>query len=177
PRCRSRADGPRHAAQRVVDWADAEYLSPKVTSVTDEDARSTFTSGHSAFLLANSRHVAQLSESMGENVGFFLLPPAGSGAAAVAPTTAAAYAVSSHTDHPDAAAAFLRFLTSPDAVRMQAEGGPPPITTQAGVGLEGLASDVAGPYPEALAGAGVAANSAYATPSMRGVLRASMQKL
>src|SRR5699024_10622536 len=82
PESTIRADGPRHAAQRVVDWADAEYLSPKVTSVTDEDARSTFTSGHSAFLLANSRHVAQLSESMGENVGFFLLPPAGSGAAA-----------------------------------------------------------------------------------------------
>src|SRR5699024_4950649 len=177
PESTIRADGPRHAAQRVVDWADAEYLSPKVTSVTDEDARSTFTSGHSAFLLANSRHVAQLSESMGENVGFFLLPPAGSGAAAVAPTTAAAYAVSSHTDHPDAAAAFLNFLTSPEGARIQADEGLLPINTHADLGLDGLATDVARQHHEALDGAGVTANSAYATPSMRGVLRASMQKL
>src|SRR5699024_535261 len=126
---------------------------------------------------ANSRHVAQLSESMGKNVGFFLLPPAGSGAAAVAPTTAAAYAVSSHTDHPDAAAAFLNFLTSSEAAQIQADEGLLPINTQADVGLEGVASDVAGEYHEALDGAGVTANSAYATPSMRGELRASMQKL
>ena len=177
PESTIRTDGPRHAAQRVVDWADAEYLSPKVTSVTDEDARSTFTSGHSAFLLANSRHVAQLSESMGKNVGFLLLPPAGSGAAAVAPTTAAAYAVSSHTDHPDAAAAFLNFLTSSEAAQIQADEGLLPINTQADVSHEGVAADVAGEYHEALDGAGVTASSAYATPSMRGVLRASMQEL
>src|SRR5699024_3891059 len=91
--------------------------------------------------------------------------------------TAAAYAVSSHTDHPDAAAAFLNFLTSPEAVQIQADEGLLPINTQADVGLEGLATDVAGQYHEALDGAGVTANSAYATPSMRGVLRASMQKL
>src|SRR5699024_12150297 len=132
-------DVPDRAAQRVVDWADAECLSAKVTSVTDEDARSTLTSAHSAFLLANSRHVAQLSESMGKNVGFLLLPPAGSGAAAVAPTTAAAYAVSSHTDHPDAAAAFLNFLTSSEAAQIQADQGLLPINTQADVSHEGVA--------------------------------------
>src|SRR5699024_12054103 len=114
---------------------------------------------------------------MGKNVGFLLLPPAGSGAAAVAPTTAAAYAVSSHTDHPAAAAAFLNFLTSSEAAQIQADQGLLPINTQADVSHEGVAADVAGEYHEALDGGGVTASSAYATPSMRGVLRASMQEL
>src|SRR5699024_12492440 len=52
-----------------------------------------------------------------------------------------------------------------------------PINTQADVSHEGVAADVAGEYHEALDGAGVTASSAYATPSMRGVLRASMQEL
>src|SRR5699024_7695175 len=114
---------------------------------------------------------------MGKNVGFLLLPPAGSGAAAVAPTTAAAYAVSSHTDHPDAAAAFLNFLTSSEAAQIQADEGLLPINTQAHVSHEGVAADVAAEHDEALDAAGVPAGSADATASMRGVLRGPVPEL
>lgn len=170
-------DGARQATETLVDWVNSGFLSAEPTTVSDEAAVANFTAGNSAFLITSSRKTGRLADWMGDQVGFFLMPGASPHPAPVATGSATAFAISTKTDHPNAAAAFLNFLTSPQAARIQAGGGLLPVNTETDVQFHGLIADVATAYRSAIEGGGIAPPPHYATPSMRGILRGAVQRL
>jgi raffinose/stachyose/melibiose transport system substrate-binding protein len=95
-----------------VDMNEAGYLVPTTTAVTYDDANALFYNGIAATVITGTWLIDPVVENATFPVGWFFvpspsgesLPPAGVGSG---------YFISSQTEHPDEAIAFLDFLFDP----------------------------------------------------------------
>lgn len=166
----------QEAAATLARWAERGYLSEGANATSDIDAQADFASGGSAFLITGNWAAAALAEEMGEDVGFFLMPgPAG--AVPVASGSSVSYAVSSQSDHPDVAAAFLDYLGSPEAARIQAESGFMPVDPEAAGGEGGVMGDIDSGFARVIEEEGLVPFPDYATPGMLDQLTPGVQGL
>ncbi len=126
------------AAQTLQQWAEAGYLPTDVAAVDATTAAAQFAEGEGVFFHSGNWQAATLGEQMGDNVGFFLFPPA-AGAPYAAMSDPANFVIPAKAEDPDAAAAFLDFTYSNEgrALVVQATGlapggpsdaAPPPST-------------------------------------------------
>ena len=114
---------------------------------------------------------------MGDDLTFVLPPPAGASPVATG-GTGIPWAVSSKTKNPDAAAAYVNFITSPDAMTVLAENDNLPVADT------GRAEGARRPRPGRLHAFGTAVEDDalvpyldYATPTMADTLGAALQDL
>jgi ABC-type glycerol-3-phosphate transport system substrate-binding protein len=129
------------AAQILQSWVGDGYLAADVLSTDAATAQSQFTQGKGMFFVSGNWLAAPLGDQMGEDVGFFLFPPA-DGSPYAAMSDPANFVIPAKADDADAAAAFLDFTTS-DAGRQLvvqnqglAPGGPTdaaPVTSDVAV--------------------------------------------
>lgn len=135
----------RKAAQQVRQWAANGYLTPGFAGKGEDSAWRDFASGEGLFHISGSWLLADLQEAMGDSVGF-RLPPSHGGASTVTGGTGVPFAVSSGTEHPDAAAAYVDFITSREAMKTLLKHDNVPVIVDEEVAGPALTSDVVGAW-------------------------------
>jgi raffinose/stachyose/melibiose transport system substrate-binding protein len=113
------------AAQKLADWAKNGYLPKTANAGKYNDSPSAFAKGDGVFLIGGPWFAADLEKKMGSKVRFMLPPPANAGQAQ--PSTLGGpglpLAITSKSKHPDVAAAYLDFMTSPQAMDVVTQTG------------------------------------------------------
>jgi len=170
-------DGAKQAAQKVADWVGDGYIPTSANATADSDAQANFTAGKSAYLITGNWAAAAIGEAMGDKVGFFLLPQATAGDPAVASGASVAFSISSKTKHPNEAAAFLDFMRSAEAARVQFDTGFMPVDSDAPITATGLRADIAGEFKKVVAADGIVPFPDFASPNMIDRLTSGTQGL
>lgn len=170
-------DAAMEASQKVIDWVSAGYIPSSANATADPDAQAAFAQGGSAFLVTGNWAAAALENEMGSDVGFFTMPTVSGEPATVASGASVAYAISSKTEHPDVAAAFLDYLSSPEAAAIQFDSGFMPVDTSAEVGAEGLRGEIAAAFATVAEADGIVPFPDYASPGMIDKLTPGVQGL
>jgi raffinose/stachyose/melibiose transport system substrate-binding protein len=106
----------RQAAARLAEWARAGYFTPNFNGVGYDPAYEQFADGAGPFLVAGTWLLRDLSDAMGDRLGFMLVPPLREGDPPRAlGGESLPFAITSKSANPDVAAAYIDFLTNPDA--------------------------------------------------------------
>ncbi|PKW26979.1 extracellular solute-binding protein [Phycicoccus duodecadis] len=165
------------AAQTLVDWVDKGYFSPDVNGLGYDPAWQQFSKGTGAYLIAGTWLQADLGKAMGDDVTFVLPPPAGSTPVATG-GTGIPWAVSSRTKHPDAAAAYIDFITDEHAMAVLAKTENLPVADTADQKApSALGQDVFTAFGTAVKDDSLVPYLDYATPTMSDTLGAALQDL
>ncbi|OEV03190.1 extracellular solute-binding protein [Streptomyces oceani] len=118
----------REAARTLADWVERGYLPQGANGRGYDDAAKKFAGGDGAYLVTGTWQLADLKRTMGDKLGFMPPPPAKAGDPLK--TTGGqglAWSVTSRSDHPDVAAAYLDFLTGPHASEVMTQEGVLPV--------------------------------------------------
>ncbi|TWF76076.1 carbohydrate ABC transporter substrate-binding protein (CUT1 family) [Pseudonocardia hierapolitana] len=166
------------AAQRVADWARAGYFNEGVNGIDDNQAWQAFSRGEAVFLIGGSWYAADLEAAMGQNVRFMPPPPPAGRPVSATGGTGLPFAITSASDAPDAAAAYLDFITSSDAMRVLTEtGNLPVVDTAAQTPPAGLSQDVFAAFAAVADDGQLLPYLDYATPTMGDTMGAALQDL
>ncbi|MBE2998918.1 extracellular solute-binding protein [Nocardiopsis sp. HNM0947] len=165
------------ATDTLTRWAEAGYLPEGTNATTDIDAQADFAAGESAFLVTGNWAAAELAEEMGDDVGFFLMPGPTGEEPPVASGSSVAYAVSSQSENADTAAAFLDYLGSPEAARIQLENGFMPVNPEAPTEGDGVMGEVNAGFGGVVEEESLLPFPDFATPGMVDQLTPGIQGL
>lgn len=167
------------AAQTLVDWVDKGYFNKGVNGQDYDPAWQGFTKGTGVYLIAGTWLQADLQKAMGADVGFMLPPGAAAGDKPVATGgTGLPFAITTKSQHPDAAAAYINFITSKNAMAVLAKTDNLPIAdTSAQVVTGSLQKDVFASFGTIVEQEGLVPYLDYATPTMYDTIGAALQDL
>lgn len=169
------------AASVLRDWAKKGYLTKGANGLGYDDAAKKFAAGSGAFLLTGTWEAADLTGPMGDKLGLMPPPPVTAGGAPV--TTGGeslAWAVTSKTEHPDVAAAYLNFLTNKHASDVMTRAGTlPAVPGKAADALPagGVDAQMVDGWKKINASDGLVPYLDYSTPTFYDTLTAALQKL
>ena len=135
------------AAQMLADWSTKGYFPASVNADKYNDSPTPFAKGEGVFLIGGPWFAADLQKKMGNKVRYMLPPPAQPGGAQPATLGGPGLplVITSKCKHPDVAAAYLNFMTSPQAMDVVTQTGglsalPPPTARPAGAVGQDLAA-------------------------------------
>jgi raffinose/stachyose/melibiose transport system substrate-binding protein len=168
------------AATTLQDWASKGYFTPGFGGAGYDDAVAEFGKGQGLFMITGNWIVANLGADS-TDFGFFLMPPQEDGGPAVS-TGGAGFplSIAAGAESPDAAAAYIDWMTSNEASDLLLETGQIPLHTGASTSAvqEGtLLSDVVNATATATADNGVVPYEDWATPTFYDTLTAGIQEL
>jgi len=110
------------AAAKLQEWESAGYLIEGYEGLGEADAWGLFAAGEGAMLLQGSWLSGDLASAMGENVGFFLMPPASPEVPALhVGGVGIPYGITTNAENPDLAAEFINSLVSERALELMVE--------------------------------------------------------
>jgi raffinose/stachyose/melibiose transport system substrate-binding protein len=169
------------AAKILQDWAQKGYFTKGANGLGYDDASKKFADGTGVYLITGTWQAAVLKKPMGKNLGLMLPPPAQAGGE---PTTTGgeslAFAVTSKSQHPDVAAAYLDFITNAHADDVMTQTGNLPAVP--GKAADALPAD--SPEGQMVAGwkdlskvDGLVPYLDYSTPTFYDTITASLQSL
>ena len=166
------------AAQEMVDWVTKGYFTPGFNGVGYDPVWQDFGKGKGVFLIAGTWLLADLAKAMGGNVGFMLPPsPQGQGPVAMGGTSLP-FAITAKSAHPDAAAAYINFLTSEHAMQVLTQTGNLPVVDASKQQLpDGVQKDVFTAWDTVTSKDGLTPYLDYATPTMYDTITADVQDL
>ncbi|WP_431278652.1 extracellular solute-binding protein [Leifsonia poae] len=169
------------AAKTIQDWQNKGYLTPGANGVSRDAAVDTFGKGGSAFLITGTWYQATLEESsLGKSgVGFTALKPEGASTPVTTGGEGLAWALTSKTKHPDAAAAYVNFVTDKSASETLVKtGNLPTVVPDDDKPADGtLAGDITSEYKTISSGNGIVPYLDYTTSTFYDTLTAAMQDL
>lgn len=123
--------GTTQAAATIAAWAAAGYFPTDVNSIDYTSMMGRFTSGEGVFMFNGDWESANLNNSMGDNVGFFLFPGAETGDRFVAMSAPGTYVIPARAKNPNEIVYFMNWAhTNAEARRIIVEttgaspGGP-----------------------------------------------------
>ncbi|MCE1179790.1 MAG: extracellular solute-binding protein [Micrococcales bacterium] len=167
------------AAQTIQSWVTKGYLDKNANGLGYDPAWQAFAKGKGTYLIAGTWLQADLAKAMKGDVSFMLPPPATAGGQPVATGgTGIPWAISSKSKNPDAAAAYIDFITSKDAMKVLAETeNLPVVDTAAQTAPAGLGKDVFTAFGTIVEKEGLVPYLDYATPTFSDTLGAALQDL
>jgi raffinose/stachyose/melibiose transport system substrate-binding protein len=103
--------------EKIKEWADKGYLGKgdSFNSRNDAEAAAAFGKGEGALMLGGNWNASIAKDGLGEDAGFFDMPPGDSGKAVAIGSASLPMHISAKTKQPDLAAAYLDFITGPTA--------------------------------------------------------------
>jgi raffinose/stachyose/melibiose transport system substrate-binding protein len=167
------------AAAQLADWAGKGYFGKGFNGQGYDPAWQAFGKGEGVFMIAGTWLLADLQRALGGDLGF-MLPP---GVTADAPPVATGgtglpFAITAKSPHPDAAAAYIDFITSADAMRVLTATGNLPVAETARQSVpKGPQQDVFTAFGTITAKNGLVPYLDYATPTFADTLGAALQDL
>ena len=174
PETTIQTDAAAQATEVFAGWVEAGYISEAANATSDADALAHFTAGEAAFHVTGNWAAAAVDEEL-DNAGFFVLPGIESGSPAVASGSSVAYSISSASEHPDVAAAFLDYLSSAEAAAIQIDTGFMPVDTEADVATDGLLGDIADSFAPVAEQSNIVPFPDFAAPGMIDSLTGGLQ--
>lgn len=121
-------DDIRSAFETHQRWFEEGYYNDDANGTAYFDAVARFTDRNSAFIIGGSWLQPGIDEALGEDAGFFILPPTTAGDAPAAPGAAnGVFGISSASEVTDVAAAFIDFMANGEQASRLAAGGFLPI--------------------------------------------------
>ncbi len=114
------------AVETVASWAEKGYVNDDTNGTDATGALGRFVGGKSLFYVSGSWDASALQDQMGDDVGFALFPVGESGTPFGMSDPVSNFAIPAGSDDKNAAAAFLDFLTSPEARQIVADSGAAP---------------------------------------------------
>ena len=171
------SEGARAASDRIVEWVEAGYISPDANGTAAADAAAEFSAGESLFHLDGNWVAVGFDEAMGDNVGFFLLPTADGSPASVANGASVSWSISAQTEHPDEAAMFLDFMSSPEAAVAQVESGFMPVNPSADTDATGVTAEIVDAFAVVAENDGIMPFPDHPAPALLDLLTAGVQGL
>ena len=165
------------AAAAVQAWADAGFFNEGVNGTEYDAAWQALTAGDGVFLIGGSWLAADLSDAMGDDVGFFL-PATDAGALASTGGTGLPFTVTSAADDPDVAAAYIDFITNDEAMQVLADTGNLPVNRTAEIAPEsGVLADVFTVFADVTENGSLLPYLDYATPTFADTIGQALQEL
>lgn len=162
------SDETKAAATELQGWATSGYLNDGFNGVDYDSVWEDFAEGNGVYLIAGSWLGPDLLDAMGDDAGFILPPaPEGSDASGTIGGTSLPFAITSASDNPDVAAAYIDFITSEDAMKVLADTGNVPINdtaTYAG-DQKGVVADVMNAFDTVSTEGNILPYLDYATPT------------
>jgi raffinose/stachyose/melibiose transport system substrate-binding protein len=115
------------AAEKLQEWVDAGYFPDGFNGIDYDPSWQDFAGGEGVFMITGSWLLNDLREAMGDNLGFMLPPTGETGQLTVTGATGLQFAITSESEQADAAAAYIDFITSPEAMQTLNEAGELPV--------------------------------------------------
>ncbi|GAA2104510.1 extracellular solute-binding protein [Streptomyces albiaxialis] len=171
-------DATRSAARTLAEWARKGYLPKGANGKGYDDAAKQFADGKGAFLITGTWQLADLVEPMGDDLGFMPPPPAAGRRPLTTGGEGLPWSITSKSDHPEVAAAYLDFLTDAHASTVMTEEGVLPVVP--GKAAEKLDPDTASGqmfagWEKLNAADGLVPYLDYTTPTFYDTLSADLQ--
>jgi raffinose/stachyose/melibiose transport system substrate-binding protein len=118
------SEGMLAAAEKVAEWAELGYFVDGFNGLAPADAGARFAQGEGVFAPGGSWGATDIGAALGDDAGFFVTPPNEAGQPSYA-TGSFGYGwhISSKSEQPDLAAAFIEWMTNEDAERIFIESG------------------------------------------------------
>jgi raffinose/stachyose/melibiose transport system substrate-binding protein len=172
--------GNLRAAATLQDWADEGYFTPGFGGEGYQTAVNDFAKGEGLFMITGNWIVADLGAD-NTRFGFFPMPPLEAGAPPVS-TGGAGFplAITSGSKNPDAAAAYIDWMTSDHASELLLQTGQIPLHTGASTGSiqpGTVLADVVDTARRLSEANGVVPYEDWATPTFYDTLTAAIQEL
>jgi raffinose/stachyose/melibiose transport system substrate-binding protein len=167
------------AATILQDWAKAGYFTPGFGGGGYDDAVANFAAGEGVFMITGNWIVANLGDD-NTDFGFFGMPPMEAGAPPVAMGGAGfPLAIASGSEHPDAAAAYIDWMTSDHASDLLLPAGQIPLHTGSQPPVEEgtVLADVVTTAQDVAAADGIVPYLDWATPTFYDTLTAAIQEV
>lgn len=103
--------------EKIKEWADKGYLGKgdSFNSRNDAEAAAAFGNGEGALMLGGNWNASIAKDGLGDDAGFFDMPPGESGKAVAIGSASLPMHISAKSKQPDLAAAYLDFITGPTA--------------------------------------------------------------
>ncbi|MFF4615390.1 ABC transporter substrate-binding protein [Nonomuraea jabiensis] len=167
------------AAEELVGWVDKGYFNKGFNGQGYDPAWQAFGKGEGVFLIGGTWLLADLQKALGKDLGFMLPPGAAAGAPPVATGgTGLPFAITAKSPNPDAAAAYIDFITNADAMKVLTTTGNLPVADTAQQSVPaGPQQDVFTAFGTVTAKDGLVPYLDYATPTFADTLGAALQDL
>lgn len=136
-------DGNKQAMEQFAKWGTEGYFGSSPNGTDYDPAWSDFTKGTGVFLPAGNWLGADMEAVMGDDLGFMAPPPGADGTVATTGGTGIPFAIPAEAENVDAAAAYLDFITSDEAMTIIADNGGMPVNNTAELAPEsGVQKDI-----------------------------------
>jgi raffinose/stachyose/melibiose transport system substrate-binding protein len=168
------------AASKLRDWVTKGYFPRGFNALGYNDAWKSFTQGNGVFLITGTWLAGDLDRRMGNKVGFFLMPPVIAGSPEIATGgEGLGFAITSKSQHANAAAAYIDFLTNAGAARVIADSGGLPAVTHSSPSAHagGSLRDIFHAWRTISKKDGLVPYLDYATPTFYDAITAGVQNL
>src|SRR3954452_5169255 len=164
-------------AAKIKEWVDKGYFNKNFNGTDYDPAWKEFAKGKSPYLIAGTWVTADLSEQMGDNVGFMLMPGKDPNAPVSLGGEDLPWTITANAKNPDVAAAYIDFITDANAAKVLVETNNLPAMKGAPAPSSGLSVDVADAWQKLNAADGVIPYLDYTTPSFPDEVSSAIQKL
>lgn len=174
-----KTDGNRKALAELETWVKQGYINAGANGLGYDPAWQAFSKGKSVFLIGGTWLGADLGAAMKGDVAFMLPPPAAAGAIAYTTGgTGLPFAVTSKCKNPDAAAAFIDYITNADAMKVIAQTGNLPVVgASSQKAPDSITEDLFTAFGTASKNDALLPYLDWATPTMSDTLGAALQDL
>jgi raffinose/stachyose/melibiose transport system substrate-binding protein len=168
------------AAATLQDWAESGYFTPGFGGKTYQTAVNDFAKGEGLFMITGNWIVGDLGAD-NRDFGFFVLPPMQAGDPPVS-TGGAGFplSITAGSENPDAAAAYIDWMTSDQASELLLDTGQIPLhrgATTSSVESGTVLGDVIGAAGAVTEADGVVPYEDWATPTFYDTMTAAIQEL
>lgn len=166
------------AATMIASWAKQGYLDPGFSGNSSDIAADHFGKGTGVFLVGGTWYQQTFTKALGDDVSFAVLPGS-SGSPVSLGGVGMGWAIPTRSDAKDAAAAYINFITGPDAMKMMADADqlpavpPTSFTPKAGT----VAADVFSTWSKMNSTNGLVPYLDWATPTFYDTITSQLQQL
>ncbi|MEE2524180.1 extracellular solute-binding protein [Pseudarthrobacter sp. J75] len=166
--------GNRLGAEKLQEWTKAGYIPNSANSVDLQGAVAKFGAGEGLFFVDGNWDASKISDALKSDAGFAVFP----GKTRAAIGSSVGYAISAKSKNKDTAAAFLNFMSSPEAGKLQFEQGFLPADTSVVTAEPGtVRADLLKAFGELRDADGIIPFNNNATATMDKTLTAETQRL
>lgn len=172
--------GTRKAATVLQQWSDKGYFEDGFNGVSQENAAARFGKGEGLYFITGPWENQTFAGPLGDGVGFFPLPSLdGTPGAPTTGSLSLPFHISSHSQNPAVAAAFINFITDRNAAKVVIRNGDLPAANPGAAAVDpnsSLAAISAAWSEKAKAGT-LTPYLDWATPTMGDTLFGGLQQL
>ncbi|MPZ62964.1 MAG: extracellular solute-binding protein [Propionibacteriales bacterium] len=169
------SEGNVQAANTLQDWVQKEYFTDGFNGLGYDPSWQQFAQGEGVFLISGTWLLADLEAALGDDLGFMLPPVGETGELTVTGGTGLPFAVTEAGENADAAAAYIDFITSSDAMQRTTEAGNLPVVDAGEQDVSGAQAEVFDAWATATSQDAVVPYLDWGTPNAYDLLAAGVQ--